>query len=301
MSGGNQPAYESEPTKDGAPDGAPVGPGSEAPANARDSSGHRRALWVGGGVAVAVAVLVLLLWLAGVGPFAGHAPGAPAAVPTVTVTAATLSWSAPSNPCFTSPYGTQSPGTLVAGGTYYLTTKLTSDADGQARFCTVENVTVTSSGFTLRSANVPLLVPASGGATLNISVTVPSTSFSGQLNVSAGVTYVLPNVTVKNMNVDYAPDSLAGPCGISAGSGPGFTTWTSNDYNGSVGFFVVSPEDACEVTSVSTNTTGFSVSSSDTPYELPVDNFGGVTFVLLTPDSSYSGNVTIVLQLSDQG
>jgi hypothetical protein len=255
---------------------------------------RRRGVYIGAGIGAAIIVIVLALWLAGVGPFAGQSP---INRPTVTVTAATLSFTPSSNPCFASDYGTTTPGTLATGGTYIFSAKLTSDAAGSARYCTVKNLTITSPGFTIASANVPLFVPASGGALLNVSITVPSTAYEGQLNITAGVTFTLPGVTVKNLNGYYSPSNLSGPCGATPALGGGFTTWSHNDFNASVGFIVYSAADACEISNVTTNTTGFTVLNPQVPYVLPVDNFGGVSFVLLTPTGTYDGNVSIILDL----
>lgn len=271
-----------------APASDPTGP------SARPRRGRRR-LWAGLGAVAAILVVVLILWIGGIGPFGGKT----AAGPAVTVTASTLSFSPARDPCFQSEYGTREPGTLAPGGTYILLTKLSIDQYGSVRNCTVESVAITTPGFSLLAANVPLFVPAVGGATLNISVTVPSVAYTGQLNLTAVAAFTSPNVNATNRQVSRSTSNSTFLCGISGVSGGGpFLSFSSTEVNDSVSFIVTSPFDSCIITSVSTSTSGFRILSSGTPYQLPIDSFAGVTFVLLTPSASYNGTVSLTLKVT---
>jgi len=49
--------------------------------------------------------------------------------------------------------------------------------------CTVQSVTTNTSGFTLSAVQVPLSIPANGSGSMNVTITAPSTSFSGNMNL----------------------------------------------------------------------------------------------------------------------
>jgi hypothetical protein len=52
-----------------------------------------------------------------------------------------------------------------------------------ATSCTVTSVTTNTTGFTLSDIQVPLSIPATSNATMNMTITSPSSSFSGILNL----------------------------------------------------------------------------------------------------------------------
>ncbi|HXQ94791.1 MAG TPA: hypothetical protein VN864_06480 [Thermoplasmata archaeon] len=260
--------------------------------------GPRRSLQyaaVGGAVA-AVVVVVLVLGFVGVLPLGLHSSGSTASV---TVRSATLSFAPSANPCFPSEYGGGHSHTLTAGGLLEFTINLTDESGGSVHACTVTGVNVSTPGFQLVSTNAPLLLPNGGGAELNISVQVPSAAFVGNLSMTANVTFLRPNIDVTAQNVTFSPSSDMGACGVDTPTALGFTTFAGSHYDDSAGFFVISPTVSCTITGVSTTTAGFGIVSSSTPYGLPIDNFGGVTFVLSVPSQAYTGNVTILLALSE--
>jgi hypothetical protein len=49
--------------------------------------------------------------------------------------------------------------------------------------CTIETVVTNTSGFGLTDLNVPLVIPANGNETLNITVLCPGSDYSGDLNL----------------------------------------------------------------------------------------------------------------------
>jgi hypothetical protein len=49
--------------------------------------------------------------------------------------------------------------------------------------CSVTTVTTNTTGFTLSGVQVPLSIPASGSASMNITITAPASPFAGSLNL----------------------------------------------------------------------------------------------------------------------
>ncbi len=49
--------------------------------------------------------------------------------------------------------------------------------------CTVRGVLTNTSGFGVTGANLPLVIPAKGNGTLNFTLDLPSSSFSGSVNL----------------------------------------------------------------------------------------------------------------------
>jgi hypothetical protein len=279
--GGREPTYP-----------AATAPDPDAPAVPRP----RRTLQYAavGGTVAAVVIVVLLLGFAGILPLGLHS----SASPTVTVHSARLSFSPASNPCFFSDYGGGAAHTLIAGGVIDFTINLTDQSGGSVHACTVTGVNVSTPGFRLDSSNLPVVLPNGGRAELNLSVQVPTVAFQGNLTMTANVTYLLPNVNVLAQNVSYSPSSNAGPCGASPPAALAFKTFAGSEYSDSAGFFVISPSVGCKITGVSTTTAGFGIASSSTPYGLPIDNLASVSFVLSVPSQAYTGNLTILLDLS---
>ncbi len=52
--------------------------------------------------------------------------------------------------------------------------------------CTVVSATTNSSGFSLSEIQVPLSIPAGGTVSMNITITSPSSDFSGNMNLVLG-------------------------------------------------------------------------------------------------------------------
>jgi hypothetical protein len=101
---------------------------------------------------------------------------------TVTITSATMHPTGAPN-CWTSP--TIGPGHIVDGGAPLTTTWKYSYSAGSAEpsSCTIQSVTVQSAGFTLVSANTPLVVENNGTQTLTVTVKVPGFPFTGALSL----------------------------------------------------------------------------------------------------------------------
>jgi len=52
-----------------------------------------------------------------------------------------------------------------------------------ATACTIESVTTNSSGFSLSSVQVPLEIAGNGTGSMNMTIEVPTSSFSGDMNL----------------------------------------------------------------------------------------------------------------------
>jgi hypothetical protein len=246
------------------------------------------------GVAAAVAVVVALL-IGGLLPFAHLGPSG-SSPSSVDIRDVNLSLTPQGNPCFGSGYGTSTPSTVAAGGTFTLQVPLRDQDPAAARSCTVGQVLVDTPGFTLQGANVPFLVPDTGSATLTIVVNVPDSSYSGSLNLSAAVTYLAADVQVLAQNVTFSPSS--NPCGVSTFGTSGFSVFSNASYNDSIGLISISPQQYCDVSGVSVSTPGFTVQSAGTPVALPIDSTASVSFVLGTPATSFEGDLGLTLTLS---
>lgn len=245
-----------------------------------------------GGIAVVVVVVVLIL--------TGVLPLIPATViPKVTVTQANLSFSPSGNPCFGT-YADDAPVTLDVGGQETFFVNLTDQSPNSAHDCTVGDIQVLTPGFSLVSSNAPLSVPTSGVGELTFTVKYPSTAYHGPLNMSAPVTYFGPNIHVATQNFSWSTSPSS--CGVEdvTGGNVNITAFAGETYNDSVGFFVISPENYCIIDSVGTSTPGFSVISSSTPYQLPIDSIAGVSFELQLPAQAYTGGLNITLSLTVQ-
>lgn len=247
---------------------------------------------VAGSAAVVVAILVILLVVV--------IPGESEAV-RVNVDAVNLDFSPSPDPCFGTEYTNQSPTSLAAGGTETLFVNLSDQDDSAARSCTVQTVSLTSPGFVISSANVPLRVNNTGTATLVIAVRVPGEAFTGDLNLSASVTYVAPNVTVNAVNVTWNSATASGECGLDTplASPASFSAFPLANVNASAAFASIGGiEYSCTLTSVSVTTPGFSLVSSSAPVTIEFDTFSGVSFELLLPPTAFNGTLDVTLNVS---
>lgn len=244
---------------------------------------------VGGAAAVGVAILVVT---------AGILIPAVAKSLLVHVSGVTLSFVPVDNPCFTSNYTNQTPVTVIAGGSEDVTVPLSDQSNGGARDCMVESVTVSTPGFHIASANIPLMVGTSGSTTLSIVVSYPDSGYSGPLNLTASVTYVLPNITVTSLNFSWVPSS--NPCGLDSPVAyyPNFVGFAGADFNDTAGYASIFSTTSCTLTAVSTPTPGFAVISAGVPDPIPQNNFGAVSFELELPSTQYNGSLDINLDLS---
>ena len=210
----------------------------------------------------------------------------------------TLSFDPTNNPCFQSNFTNSTPFVESTGGRILFTVPLVDQSRGVARNCTVSAVAASTAGFRVESANVPLVVRATGTTTLNVSVRLPSSAYAGALNLTASVTYLAQNITVHNQTLAFQNVTAQASCGVSAPFASGFTTFGGSSYNDSVGFFVISPSRSCSVTAVSASTPGFVVVSSNVPVLLPIDAVASVNFVLKVPESGYVGDLNLTVTLT---
>ena len=100
-----------------------------------------------------------------------------------------------------------------------------------------------------------------------------------------------PPVQVNNINL-WAPDNV---CGLN--SNPSYFT----GFNGSTGqvqtFDLGMPNynsSACTLAGVSTNTSGFLLSSIQAPLTIPANGTGSMNITIQSPSSSYMGDLNLV-------
>lgn len=140
----------------------------------------------GAAIAVVVVVVVIVLVLAllyAAGTFnTSSTGGGGGGGTTVDITAVNFAFSGASN-CWTSATGS---GGVVAGGGQWTETDTLSYTAGflQPSSCTVQSVSVATPGFSLVTANVPLVVDSGGSQTLSVTVTVPNTAYTGALSIN---------------------------------------------------------------------------------------------------------------------
>jgi hypothetical protein len=141
-----------------------------------------------GAITAVVIVVILVVVLAGLyaagylTPSSSSSPGGgspPAA--TVDVTAVNFAFSGASN-CWKSSTGS---GGILSGGQQWTETDTLSYTAGflQPSSCTVQTASVATPGFSLVNANVPLVVDSGGSLTLSVTLTVPTTSYTGPLTI----------------------------------------------------------------------------------------------------------------------
>jgi len=268
----------------------PPGPPAPSPPTAARS----RLLVVIAVVVVAVLVVVALVWVLGIGGFGPAGRSTPPVE--VHVTVLTLGFSPGNNACFSSEFQTTHAQTVIAGGQLSYNVSLQDGNPGGARACTVTGLTVNTSGFSLLSSNVPLVV-GTGTATLTFTLTAPSTAFNGSVVVSANVTFQAPNVLVSGQN--FAVTGGGGECGSVSASGTGFTAFDGSTYSDAALVISISPLTTCSVSAIAAvGDPGFSIGASNLPVQLPIDSFTSVTFSLHLPSTSYQGALNFTLTLS---
>ncbi len=121
-------------------------------------------------------VIVVLLLIVGVVAIAGfYAP------PTSPVEVAAINIYSPDNVCGLNSNPIYYDGFNGSTGQVQIIGFTMPNYNGSA--CTIRAVTTNTTGFTLSAIQVPLVIPGDGNASMNISVTSPSSSFSGYLNL----------------------------------------------------------------------------------------------------------------------
>jgi len=84
-------------------------------------------------------------------------------------------------------------------------------------------------------------------------------------------------------------------CGVTGGNLSGFSTNTGGSLHESVTF----PDEnstSCTVSSITANTSGFSISAANTPLTIPLGGSRGLVFTIDVPKSSYTGPLSIDLE-----
>jgi zinc-ribbon domain len=100
-----------------------------------------------------------------------------------------------------------------------------------------------------------------------------------------------PQIQVAEIDV-WAPDNV---CGLNAT--PIYYDGYNSSTNAAVELGLSVPNfnsTACTVTSVTTNSTGFSLSAVQVPLTIPASGNGSMNLTLTSPGSSFSGNVNLV-------
>ncbi len=131
-------------------------------------------------IIVVVVVVVVLVAVLGLWAYITGQQAANLTPPIyVTVTAINLQIS-PAGTCWTS--GTYSGTTVLAGTSIYDSWTFNYNAGlFQPNTCTIQSVSVSTAGFSLVSANTPLVVNDGGSQTLTVTVSTPSSAYTGVL------------------------------------------------------------------------------------------------------------------------
>jgi hypothetical protein len=112
------------------------------------------------------------------------------------------------------------------------------------------------------------------------------------LAVLASLAAVAGNVSVSAINVTSGDNA----CGANGHSFSGFTT----NEGGSIQYTLTIHNPnlflTCSVQSVSTTTSGFSLSGANTPVSIPAGGTESVSFQIHAPSSSYSGVLTLDIE-----
>lgn len=133
-------------------------------------------------VIVVIVLILALLYANGTFNTSSSGGGGGGGSATVDITAVNFAFSGASN-CWTSATGAG--GVVAAGGQWTETDTLSYTAGlFQPSSGTVQSVSVATQGFSIVTANVPLVVDSGGSQTLSVTVTVPSTSYTGALSVN---------------------------------------------------------------------------------------------------------------------
>jgi hypothetical protein len=253
----------------------------------------RRRKWL---YAVLIAVVAIVV-VVGIVLAVVLSPGA-SSPQKVTATATTISFDPSDSHCFGAGFTNSTPVTLTVGGQETISVPLMAPTNGLVRACTVTGVSVNTTGFSVVSSNTPLLVDTSGITTLQIVVGYPTSSYSGPLNLTASLSFILPNVTVQKLNFSWSPAS--NPCGLDApvAISPSFTAFAGGNFTDNAGFASFDASSSCTLNQVTTNTTGFSIITASVPYSIPSDNFGGISYELQMPSVAFNGTLYLTLHLT---
>jgi hypothetical protein len=211
---------------------------------------------------------------------------------TVNVTAVEWEFTGPSN-CWGTVRGN---GTSVGGGATFTVSVELAYAAGPSEpsSCTVVSVTIATAGFTLVSANTPLVVDSGSSEFLSVEARAPDRNLSESLTVDGNVTTssTPTTVNVTAVNWDFSgPSNCWGTMsgnGTSVPGGDRFTVTIRLSYTAGL----LDPS-TCTVQSITVNTSGFSFVSANTP--LVVDSGGSqvLSVTVLAPKNSETTVLTL--------
>ncbi|MGD0587966.1 MAG: hypothetical protein ABSA63_04155 [Thermoplasmata archaeon] len=135
-------------------------------------------------VAVILGIAIIGLWASGVFSSSKSSPGGGGVVGgPVNITAINFNTTSEVNICWVSAPGPG--GTVTAGQTFWTNWTLPYPEGGS---CTVQTVTMQTSGFSVEFANTPLVVKVPGPQTLTIAIGTPRTSYTGEVTIEMTVT-----------------------------------------------------------------------------------------------------------------
>jgi hypothetical protein len=218
----------------------------------------------------------------------------PPETPTVNVTS--VQWTFAGADC----WGTATTnGTTIAGGaTFNVTVALGfTGGKGQPESCTVENESVTSSGFSLVSANTPLTIDANNSQLLSLEIRAPDHNVSVGLvtNGTVNETTAPPPPPAKTVTITAVNWEFSGPSncwsamttdGLNVSGGAQFSVKIKLSYTAGL----LDP-DSCTVQSVAVATSGFTLVSSNAP--LVVDS-GDTLTLAVTLDAPNENESTVL-------
>lgn len=118
--------------------------------------------------------------------------------------------------------------------------------------------------------------------------------------VAGALSYLLtptpPNVTITGINFQSPDDA----CGLNGATDPNWYNTTASQsltlsYELSGSNTTAGGTAACQITSVSTTTPGFSITGANVPLAIPANSTQILSFTVNPPGSAFSGVLTIVL------
>lgn len=251
-------------------------------------------LWAGLGIGV----LALIIVAAVVGSLpSGTSPSTPpprGPVPGTTVNITGVEWSF-SGPSYCWSHSVGAGMSVTGGSSLTVSQTLSYHASGsEPSTCTVETLSVKTSGFSLISVNTPLTVTSGSSATLSVALRAPGQNETTPLALSATVAAGTSStsVDVKAVNWDFSGPSYC--WGTMTGSGA--TVPGGSDATLTIRLSYTAPilgSASCTVTSVAIATAGFTLEGSNTP--LTVDSGGSATLsaTVMVPNQTESVVLTI--------
>lgn len=249
--------------------------------------------------AVAVILITALVWgygLGGLHPAGSGSSGTTTPPVEVRVSVLNLAFLPGNNSCFSSAYQSTHANTVVAGGRILYNVSLSDENTNAAHGCKVTGLSVNTSGFSISSSNAPVNV-GTGSATLHFTLQTPTTAYNGTVSVFANVTFQSPDVKVTAQN--FKVTGGGGQCGSVTASGTAFSGFNGSRYSDGALLTDISPAVVCNVTQVTLdNASGFSITGTNLPVQLPIDSFVSISFTLQLPSTSFKGILNYTLTLS---